>query len=295
MKKIVFLLPIVLFTSCVFASFRYSATLSAEGKSFAKNQPIILTLQVNDAADEVSMPQLADFNILSEPGNKKTITETLTEGDKTMTRITQTYTLAITPKRTGELTIDAFTFTIDGKQIKTNELIIKVEDRRVSWNDSASVAQIYTGIAIGSETSQGVQTKTAIDYNKPDKTLVQQPVSALGVGFAMFQVQPVKMQYRVKAGSEFIVEYNLYKEAPKAEFTGNIEMAGYENLEGFILVDGPARHLSVKSNATTKVQSGTADLILTAPLQTGTYKLPPMQVMYGETVINSAEIEVVVE
>lgn len=294
MKRPLLIVCVLLISVSAFTQKKFPAFLTAEGEKFARNQPIVLTLKIYENADQVIMPPLNDFNVLSEPGNKKTITETLSDGEETMTRITQTFTLAITPKRSGNLKIEPFTFIIGSKQVSTNELIVKVEDRRVSWNDSAQVAQKFTGFAIGSEATQGVQTKTAIDYNKANKTLVQKEQS-VGLGFTMFEVNPVKKQYQVKAGAEFIVAYNLYKEAPKAEFTGNIEMGGYENLEDFTLMEGPARHLSVKSNSTTKVQSGTADLILQAPPKPGLYKLPPMQVMYGETVIYSDEIEILVE
>lgn len=294
MKKLALILLSCFFTQFVVAAFQHTATLSTEGKSFAKNQPIVLTLQVNGNADKVSMPVLADFDVLSEPGNKKTITETKTVDDVVMTRITQTYTLAVTPKKTGELTIEAFTFVINGKQLKTNILTLNIEDRKVSWADSALVAQEFTGISIGSEATQGVKTKTAIDYNKTDKTLVQQPAS-VGTGVTSFTIQPVKTQYKVKAGEYFTVEYNLYKEAPKAEFSENIEMAGFKDLKDFTLYDGPARHLSVKSNTTTKVQSGTTDAILQAPFKTGTYKLSALQAQYGDELISSSEIEIVVE
>lgn len=273
---------------------KLQAKLSADRTQVARNEPIVLTLTFNERCDDVNRPEMKDFNILSEPGNKKTIEERESDGETTTITITQTLTLAVTPRKAGIFKIDPFIFVKGNREIKTNALVIQVDDRKISWQDSANIAEKFTGFSIGSEATQNVQTKSAIDYTKTDKTLVpkEEPV---GNGTASFEIQPSKAQYKVKAGDQFYVEYTVYREAPKTDFTNNIEMVGYEDLENFTLIDGPARHLQVKSNSTTKVQSGTADLILEAPYKLGKYILPPMTVKCGNHVITSATIEVIVE
>ncbi|MBC8048443.1 MAG: BatD family protein [Fimbriimonadaceae bacterium] len=273
---------------------KFSAKVEVTSETVAKNEPIVLTLKINTKADKVIMPKITDFKVLADVGNKKTYSEMVGQDEITVEKVDQSYTCVLVPKYVGKFTIAPFTFIVGNETIKSNEIKIKVEDRKVSWQDSASIAEKYTGFSIGSEATSGVPTKTAIDYNKTDKTLVPKE-NPVGNGIPSFEITPTKIKYKVVSGEDFVVEYKIYKEAPKAEFTDNVEMAGYDNLKDFTLVDGPARHLKVQSNSTTKVQSGTADLILEAPLKPGIYKIPAMKAKYGDTVISSAEIEVVVE
>ncbi|MBC8172750.1 MAG: BatD family protein [Chitinophagales bacterium] len=271
---------------------KFIATMEADSEVVAKNQPITLTLTINARVDGINMPVFADFNVLSEPGNKATYTDIVEVDDKPVEKVRLTYTSCIIPKYDGKFTIDAFTFTIGAQKIKTNTLEITVENRRVSWSDSADVASKCTGFSIGYEGS-GVATKTAIDYNKADKTLVPKETQ-IGKGTPSFEIKAEKLKYTVKAGEQFVVVYQVYKEAPKDEFKENVEVMPLEDMEGLILVDGPARHFKVQSNSTTKIQSGTADILVEAA-QRGKYIIPSVRVKYGDIIISAPVIEIIVE
>lgn len=260
----------------------------------ASNEPFLITLTINKRADKVVMPDLSNFTVLAEPTSSKTISEEQGDGDQSIEIVTQTYTCAIVPKMAGKFTIQPFTFIVKGEEVKSNELKIKVEDRKISWQDSADVASDYSNFSIGSQATAGVPTKTAIDYNKADKTLVPKE-EPIGNGVPSFDITPSKTSIKVKAGEDFIVEYKIYKEAPKDEFKENVELMAMEGLKDFTLVDGPARHLKVQSNSTTKIQSGTADLILEAPMKAGKYTLPSLRAKYGDVIVTSPAIEVIVE
>lgn len=290
MKKLFFLSFSLL--SVLGFSQKTIATISVEKESVSINEPIVITLTINARATDVKSPELNSFTVLSTPGNKKTYSEMVGMDADAVEMVRETYTACIVPKMAGKFTIKPFIFKVGDKEVQSNELKIKVDESRISFEDSAAVAKEYTGFSIGYEGSK-VETKTAIDYNKEDKTLVPKE-KQIGKGQTIFEVKAQKTTLKVKAGAEFTVTYDLYKEAPKSEFSGNIELVPFDDIKGLTIIDGPARHLKVETNSTTKVQSGTADILVEA-MQKGTYHIPSLKAKYGDVIVLSEVIEVIVE
>ena len=68
---------------------------------------------------------IADFDILSGPNQSSSSSTSIINGVRTSTK-TLTFTCILRPKREGTFTIPAATVTVDGKQMKSRELTVKV-------------------------------------------------------------------------------------------------------------------------------------------------------------------------
>ena len=68
---------------------------------------------------------IADFDILSGPNQSSSSSTSIINGVRTSTK-TLTFTCILRPKREGTFTIPAATVTVDGKQMKSKELTVKV-------------------------------------------------------------------------------------------------------------------------------------------------------------------------
>jgi hypothetical protein len=203
-----------------------------------------------------------------------------------------TYTYLICGKKAGKYKIGNASFTVKGKHIKTNSAKIKIEDRTISAADSAKISEKYTGFIVNTGTYKG--NKTAIDYSKSNTKNTTPTEESVGTGVDRFEITTEKTSLHVKADEEFTLVYNIYREASRQDFDGEVEVDAAKEIAGFDITEGPSKSYKSKGNSKRMVMQGTVTYTMKANAA-GTYTIPSIKIKSGTTVAISPIIDVVAE
>ncbi|MDO4726408.1 MAG: BatD family protein [Porphyromonadaceae bacterium] len=95
-------------------------------QTVVSGQPFQLQYTINSAeASKLTMPRLDDFELLNGPATYTSTNYTFINGKSSQT-VSTTYTYVLSAKKTGNFSIAPASITVDGKQVKSNTLTIKV-------------------------------------------------------------------------------------------------------------------------------------------------------------------------
>lgn len=119
MKKLIL---ITLFLFSITYTFGQEATVTTDKMEYKFDEIIELTFKLNAKFDSLEIPNLENFKIISGPNESFSVS--IQNGITTQSK---TSTYRIKPLVSGQLKIMSATFYKDGKEIKGNPIIIKVD------------------------------------------------------------------------------------------------------------------------------------------------------------------------
>lgn len=269
--------------------------MAVEPETAGINEPIKVIITVEQRPDAVILPDLPDFKLIAPIGPPNVYSEMRGMADDVEEIVISTYTALIVATNSGKFKIDGASVVNGKKLMRTNDVTVQIEDRRVSWEDSSAVAQKYTGFKGNNSTY--TPPKTQVNYNKTSiSTNATGGVSAGGFGRGedVFELVPEKQVVNGKAGEEFRVIYSVYRETDKANFATPVEITAPPEVDGLIVLEGPNKRLHSQSNGFRKLTEGTVEYVLYTELP-GNYQIPSFQVKHNDFVIQTEPVQIVVE
>lgn len=270
--------------------------MEAEPSVAALNEPIKLIITVKERPEAVVLPELPDFGILAPIGPPRVYSEMQGQADDAIQIVISTYTALIVPTATGTFKIPGASVLNGKKLMQTNSVTIKVENRKVSWEDSTAIAQKFTGFR-GNEKPY-TPTKTAINYNKTNTSVGVGGSSGtnniFGRGVDAVEIIPQSTNIEVAAGEEFRVVYDIYREAERAQFDTNIEILAPQEFEGLTILEGPNKRLHSQSNSFRKFTEGTVEYVLIAETS-GEFQIPAITLRHNSSQAESLPVHIIIK
>lgn len=124
MKRLVFLITTIVLAINV--NGQKTEFVASAPQTVVSGQPFQLQYTINSSeASKFSMPRIDDFELLNGPATYTSTNYTFINGKSSQT-VSTTYTYVLSAKKTGNFSIAPASITVDGKQIKSNSVNIKV-------------------------------------------------------------------------------------------------------------------------------------------------------------------------
>lgn len=149
MKRLVFLITTIVLAINV--NGQKTEFVASAPQTVVSGQPFQLQYTINSSeASKFSMPRIDDFELLNGPATYTSTNYTFINGKSSQT-VSTTYTYVLSAKKAGNFSIAPASITVDGKQIKSNSISIKVlppdskqqsQGNQNRQNNIASAAQI---------------------------------------------------------------------------------------------------------------------------------------------------------
>ncbi len=149
MKRLVFLITTIVLAINV--NGQKTEFVASAPQTVVSGQPFQLQYTINSSeASKFSMPRIDDFELLNGPATYTSTNYTFINGKSSQT-VSTTYTYVLSAKKAGNFSIAPASITVDGKQIKSNSVSIKVlppdskqqsQGNQNRQNNIASAAQI---------------------------------------------------------------------------------------------------------------------------------------------------------
>ncbi len=149
MKRLVFLITTIVLAINV--NGQKTEFVASAPQTVVSGQPFQLQYTINSSeASKFSMPRIDDFELLNGPATYTSTNYTFINGKSSQT-VSTTYTYVLSAKKAGSFSIAPASITVDGKQIKSNSVSIKVlppdskqqsQGNQNRQNNIASAAQI---------------------------------------------------------------------------------------------------------------------------------------------------------